>query len=93
MKLLLTSGGVTNPSIPAALEAMLPRPFAECSALCVLTAQWGHPWCTPNHSMELCTGRRALRPYRPRLEGDRPARADGPARNRAGALDDLGARC
>ncbi|GIG36702.1 Type 1 glutamine amidotransferase-like domain-containing protein [Cellulomonas pakistanensis] len=47
MQLLLTSGGVTNASIHAALERMLDRPVAEARALCVPTAQWGHPLCGP----------------------------------------------
>ena len=47
MRLLLTSGGVTNPSIRAALESLLPRPIAESRALCIPTAQWGHPMCGP----------------------------------------------
>ena len=47
MKLLLTSGGVTNPSIHAALMQLLGKPVAECHALCVPTAQWGHPVCGP----------------------------------------------
>jgi dipeptidase E len=47
MKLLLTSGGVTNPSIRSALVALLGKPIAECHALCVPTAQWGHPACGP----------------------------------------------
>lgn len=47
MKLLLTSGGVTNPTIHAALERLLGRPVAECHALCVPTAQRGHPACGP----------------------------------------------
>ena len=47
MKLLLTSGGVTNPSIHAALVQLLGKPIAECRALCVPTAQWGHPMCGP----------------------------------------------
>lgn len=47
MQLLLTSGGVTNPSIRAVLDWMLPRPVAECRALVVPTAQWGHPLCGP----------------------------------------------
>ena len=47
MKLLLTSGGVTNPSIHAALVQMLRKPIAECRALCIPTAQWGHPMCGP----------------------------------------------
>ncbi|WP_456819239.1 Type 1 glutamine amidotransferase-like domain-containing protein [Cellulomonas sp. URHB0016] len=47
MKLLLTSGGVRNPSIHAALVRLLGKPVAECHALVVPTAQWGHPWCGP----------------------------------------------
>ncbi len=47
MKLLLTSGGVTNTSIHAALVDLLGKPIAECHALCIPTAQWGHPMCGP----------------------------------------------
>src|SRR6478609_9682118 len=47
MKLLLTSGGVTNPSIRSALVQLLGKPISECHALCVPTAQWGHPMCGP----------------------------------------------
>ena len=47
MKLLLTSGGVTNPAINAALVRLLGKPIAECDALCIPTAQWGHPLCGP----------------------------------------------
>lgn len=47
MKLLLTSGGVTNSSIRAALVDLLGKPIAECHALCIPTAQWGHPMCGP----------------------------------------------
>jgi dipeptidase E len=47
MKLVLTSGGVTNPSIEAALVRLLGRPIDQCRALCVPTAQWGHPMCGP----------------------------------------------
>ena len=47
MKLLLTSGGVTNTSIRDALVDLLGKPIAECHALCVPTAQWGHPKCGP----------------------------------------------
>jgi dipeptidase E len=47
VKLLLTSGGVTNPSIKSALVQMLGKPIAECNALVVPTAQWGHPMCGP----------------------------------------------
>ena len=38
MKLLLTSGGITNPSIERALVDLLGKPIAESSALCVATA-------------------------------------------------------
>lgn len=47
MKLLLTSGGVTNPSIRNALVGLLGKPIEESSALCIPTAQWGHPMCGP----------------------------------------------
>ncbi|GGN12659.1 dipeptidase E [Actinoplanes campanulatus] len=47
MKLLLTSGGITNPSINVALVELLGKPIAECHALCIPTAQWGHPACGP----------------------------------------------
>lgn len=47
MKLLLTSGGVTNPSIERALVGLLGKPIGEATALAVPTAQWGHPMCGP----------------------------------------------
>jgi dipeptidase E len=47
MRLLLTSGGVTNPSIRAALVDLLGKPIADATALCIPTAQWGHPMCGP----------------------------------------------
>ena len=47
MELLLTSGGVTNPSIHSALVQLLDKPIDECHALVVPTAQWGHPMCGP----------------------------------------------
>jgi dipeptidase E len=47
LKLLLTSGGVTNASIESALVELLGKPIAECHALVVPTAQWGHPMCGP----------------------------------------------
>lgn len=47
MKYLLTSGGVTNDSIRAALVDLLGKPIDESSALIVPTAQWGHPQCGP----------------------------------------------
>jgi dipeptidase E len=47
VKLLLTSGGVTNPSIERALVDLLGKPTADAAALCIPTAQWGHPMCGP----------------------------------------------
>jgi dipeptidase E len=47
LKLLLTSGGVTNPSIREALVDLLGKPIADSNALCVPTAQYGHPWVGP----------------------------------------------
>ncbi|MBX9245754.1 Type 1 glutamine amidotransferase-like domain-containing protein [Actinotalea ferrariae] len=47
MKLLLTSGGVTNATIRSTLERLLGKPVSECRALCIPTAQWGHPMCGP----------------------------------------------
>jgi dipeptidase E len=43
MKLLLTSAGIKNASIHEALVDLLGKPIAECSALCVPTAAYGHP--------------------------------------------------
>lgn len=47
VRLLLTSGGVTNPSIRDAMVDLLGKPIADSSALCIPTAEWGHPMCTP----------------------------------------------
>ena len=57
MKLLLTSGGVTNPSIRAALVDVLGKPIAEASALFIPTAQWGHPLCSPASVFASTVGR------------------------------------
>lgn len=56
MKLLLTSGGVKNASIHNALLDMLGKPIAESSALCIPTAEWGHPWCTPASAWRFVSG-------------------------------------
>src|SRR6476620_9402702 len=47
MKLLLTAGGVTNPSIHDALVELLAKPIAESSAVCIPTAMYGHPMAGP----------------------------------------------
>jgi dipeptidase E len=56
MKLLLTSGGVTNTSIRDALRDLLGKPFEECSALCVPTAEYGHTMCTPASAWRFIAG-------------------------------------
>ncbi|MQR95950.1 Type 1 glutamine amidotransferase-like domain-containing protein [Fictibacillus phosphorivorans] len=58
MKLLLTSGGVINKSIHEALVNMLDKPIAECNALCIPTAMYGHPWVGPGvKAWEFITGK------------------------------------
>src|SRR6185437_12379257 len=47
VKLLLTSAGVTNASIRSALVGLLGKPIADSSALCIPTAQYGHPMVGP----------------------------------------------
>lgn len=56
MNLLLTSGGVTNASIRDALIGLLGRPIDQCRALCIPTAQWGHPMCTPTSAWNFVAG-------------------------------------
>ena len=63
MKLLLTSGGVTNPSIKAALLGMLGKPIEECDALCIPTAQWGHPQCGPRSVRNLVAAAPGFEPF------------------------------
>jgi dipeptidase E len=43
MKLLLTSAGVSNPSIRRALLDLLGKPIEASHALCIPTALYGHP--------------------------------------------------
>jgi dipeptidase E len=56
VRLLLTSGGVTNPSIREALVELLGKPIADSTALCIPTAQYGHPMCTPASAWEFIAG-------------------------------------
>ncbi|HTR33799.1 MAG TPA: Type 1 glutamine amidotransferase-like domain-containing protein [Gaiellaceae bacterium] len=42
MKLLLTSAGIKNAAINDALLDLLGKPIAECDALCIPTASYGH---------------------------------------------------
>ncbi len=58
MKLLLTSAGVTNTSISEALADLLGKPIADSSALCIPTAQYGHPSVGPGEkAWEFISGR------------------------------------
>jgi dipeptidase E len=56
VKLLLTSGGVTNESIRAALVGLLGKPIADSRALCIPTAEYGHPRCTPESVWRFVAG-------------------------------------
>jgi dipeptidase E len=56
MKLLLTSGGITNASIRHALIGLLGKPIADSTALCIPTAQWGHPACGPTSARGFVSG-------------------------------------
>jgi len=52
MKLFLTAAGIKNPTMHAALEAMLPKPIAECRALAISAGSFGHnggPWRAMNY--------------------------------------------
>jgi dipeptidase E len=42
VKLLLTSAGIKNDTIRAALVDLLGKPIEECDALCIPTASYGH---------------------------------------------------
>lgn len=56
MKLLLTSGGIRNASIRNALLELLGKPIAECSALCIPTALYGHPHARPEGTWRFISG-------------------------------------
>jgi len=56
VKLLLTSAGIRNPSIHDALVEMLGKPIAECSALCISTASYGHPMAGPVRAWHFISG-------------------------------------
>ena len=60
MKLLLTSGGITNPTIEAELARLLGKPVAESTALVIPTAQWGHPMCGPQSVRRTIVGQPAF---------------------------------
>jgi dipeptidase E len=57
VRLLLTSGGIKNPSIQNALVALLGKPIAEANALCITTASYGHPHAGPAAAWRFISGR------------------------------------
>src|SRR5215216_1186508 len=57
MKLLLTSAGIKNTSIHNTLVDLLGKPIAECSALCIPTAGYGHPEVQPSRAWRFISGR------------------------------------
>lgn len=57
MKLLLTSAGIRNPSLHAALLDLLGKPIGECNALCIPTALYGHPQGSPAGAWRFVSGR------------------------------------
>ncbi len=56
MKFLLTSAGIRNPSIHNALLDLLGKPIAECNALCIPTASYGHPMVSPVQAWKFISG-------------------------------------
>src|SRR5262245_13665446 len=59
VKLLLTSVGVSNTTIHDALVALLAKPISDCDALCIPTAEYGHPMCTPASAWRFVAGQSA----------------------------------
>jgi dipeptidase E len=56
VKLLLTSGGITNASIEDALVGLLGKPIAEADALCIPTAVYAHPMAGPGAAYRFVSG-------------------------------------
>jgi dipeptidase E len=65
MKLLLSSAGVTNPSIHAALVELLGKPIEESAALAIPTASYGHPGVSSHQAWKFIAG---LEPRTPMVE-------------------------
>lgn len=62
MKLLLTSAGIKNPSIHRALLDLLGKPIADCHALCIPTAGYGHPMGSPDKAWNFVAGQEPRTP-------------------------------
>ena len=56
MKYLLTSAGIKNKSIHKVLVEMLGKPIAECNALAIPTAGYGHPQTNPSNAWRFISG-------------------------------------
>lgn len=57
MKLLLTSGGITNPSIHNTLVDLLGKPIDESTALLIPTAIYAHPMAGPFTAWQAISGK------------------------------------
>jgi dipeptidase E len=57
MKYLLTSAGITNPTIRKALVDLLGKPIVESDALCIPTAGYGQPQGGPGSAWRFIAGR------------------------------------
>jgi len=62
MKLLLTSAGIKNASIHDALLGLLGKAIADCDALCIPTAGYGHPHGSPGGAWRFIAGREPRTP-------------------------------
>jgi dipeptidase E len=62
MKLLLTSAGIKNASIHDALLELLGKPIADCDALCIPTALYGHPMAGPRQAWRFISGQEPRSP-------------------------------
>jgi dipeptidase E len=62
VRLLLTSAGIKNRSIHAALVELLGKPIADSNALCIPTAGYGHPMASPGGAWRFISGREARTP-------------------------------
>jgi dipeptidase E len=60
LKLLLTSAGIKNASIQETLVDLLGKPIAESNALCIPTAQYGHPQVSPDMAWQFISGKSRL---------------------------------
>jgi dipeptidase E len=54
--MLLTSAGIRNPSIHDVLLDLLGKPIAQCDALCIPTAGYGHPMTNPGNAWRFISG-------------------------------------